>query len=72
MKAGFFNSSVGQGERVPIETVYERALQQIEIVGGSGYDAAWLTEHHFLRARRLAPRFGLFTCLLDSRSEVSP
>jgi hypothetical protein len=28
MKAGFFNSSVGQGERVPIETVYERALQQ--------------------------------------------
>jgi hypothetical protein len=34
MKAAFFNSSVGQGERVPIETVYERALRRIEIMEG--------------------------------------
>ena len=28
-------------------TVYERALQRIEIMDPAGYDAVWLTEHHF-------------------------
>jgi alkanesulfonate monooxygenase SsuD/methylene tetrahydromethanopterin reductase-like flavin-dependent oxidoreductase (luciferase family) len=27
--------------------VYERALQRIEIMDQTGYDAVWLTEHHF-------------------------
>jgi alkanesulfonate monooxygenase SsuD/methylene tetrahydromethanopterin reductase-like flavin-dependent oxidoreductase (luciferase family) len=33
--------------RVPLETVYARALQRIEIMDQSGYDAVWLAEHHF-------------------------
>jgi alkanesulfonate monooxygenase SsuD/methylene tetrahydromethanopterin reductase-like flavin-dependent oxidoreductase (luciferase family) len=33
--------------RVPLPLVYERALQRIEIMERSGYDAVWLTEHHF-------------------------
>jgi alkanesulfonate monooxygenase SsuD/methylene tetrahydromethanopterin reductase-like flavin-dependent oxidoreductase (luciferase family) len=33
--------------RTPLPTVYERALRRIEIMDRSGYDAVWLTEHHF-------------------------
>jgi len=33
--------------RVAIETVYERALERIEIMDRTGYDAVWLAEHHF-------------------------
>jgi len=33
--------------RVPLPTVYQRALQRIEIMDQTGYDAVWLTEHHF-------------------------
>jgi alkanesulfonate monooxygenase SsuD/methylene tetrahydromethanopterin reductase-like flavin-dependent oxidoreductase (luciferase family) len=33
--------------RVPLPTVYERALARIEIMDQTGYDAVWLAEHHF-------------------------
>lgn len=33
--------------RIPLATVYERALQRIEIMDEGGYDAVWLAEHHF-------------------------
>ncbi|HZO83484.1 MAG TPA: LLM class flavin-dependent oxidoreductase [Candidatus Binataceae bacterium] len=33
--------------RVALPTVYQRALQRIEIMDRAGYDAVWLTEHHF-------------------------
>jgi alkanesulfonate monooxygenase SsuD/methylene tetrahydromethanopterin reductase-like flavin-dependent oxidoreductase (luciferase family) len=33
--------------RVPLETVYARALERIEIMDRTGYDAVWLAEHHF-------------------------
>jgi len=32
---------------VPLKEVYERALQRIEIMDKTGYDAVWLAEHHF-------------------------
>jgi len=35
------------GRRVPLPTVYERALERIEIMDQTGYDAVWLAEHHF-------------------------
>ncbi len=35
------------GRRVPLPTVYERAMQRIEIMDKTGYDAVWLAEHHF-------------------------
>ena len=35
------------GKRVPIETVYERAFQRIDVMERTGYDAVWLAEHHF-------------------------
>ena len=33
--------------RIPLPEVYERALQRIEIMDQTGYDAVWLAEHHF-------------------------
>jgi alkanesulfonate monooxygenase SsuD/methylene tetrahydromethanopterin reductase-like flavin-dependent oxidoreductase (luciferase family) len=33
--------------RQALPAVYSRALERIEIMDQSGYDAAWLTEHHF-------------------------
>jgi len=33
--------------RVALPTVYARALQRIEVMEKTGYDAVWLAEHHF-------------------------
>jgi alkanesulfonate monooxygenase SsuD/methylene tetrahydromethanopterin reductase-like flavin-dependent oxidoreductase (luciferase family) len=33
--------------RVELPMVYRRALERIEIMDSAGYDAVWLTEHHF-------------------------
>lgn len=33
--------------RIPLETVYERALERIEIMDRTGYDCVWFAEHHF-------------------------
>ena len=35
------------GRRVPLETVYQRALDRVQIMDAGGYDAVWLAEHHF-------------------------
>jgi alkanesulfonate monooxygenase SsuD/methylene tetrahydromethanopterin reductase-like flavin-dependent oxidoreductase (luciferase family) len=47
MKAGVLQFFSWPERRVPIETVYERALSRIEIMESTGYDAVWLAEHHF-------------------------
>lgn len=47
MKAGVLQFFSWPERRVPIETVYERALNRIEIMERTGYDAVWLAEHHF-------------------------
>ena len=33
--------------RIPLETVYERAFERIDIMDQTGYDCVWLAEHHF-------------------------
>jgi alkanesulfonate monooxygenase SsuD/methylene tetrahydromethanopterin reductase-like flavin-dependent oxidoreductase (luciferase family) len=33
--------------RIPIQQVYERALDRIVVMDRAGYDAVWLAEHHF-------------------------
>jgi alkanesulfonate monooxygenase SsuD/methylene tetrahydromethanopterin reductase-like flavin-dependent oxidoreductase (luciferase family) len=47
MKAGVLQFFSWPERRVPLETVYQRALQRIEIMDDAGYDAVWLAEHHF-------------------------
>jgi alkanesulfonate monooxygenase SsuD/methylene tetrahydromethanopterin reductase-like flavin-dependent oxidoreductase (luciferase family) len=33
--------------RIALPSVYQRALERIQIMDQSGYDAVWITEHHF-------------------------
>ena len=47
MKFGVLQFFSWPGRRFPLEQVYERAMQRIEIMDRSGYDAIWLAEHHF-------------------------
>jgi alkanesulfonate monooxygenase SsuD/methylene tetrahydromethanopterin reductase-like flavin-dependent oxidoreductase (luciferase family) len=47
MKVGVLQFFSWPGRRVPLETVYARALERIETMDRTGYDAVWLAEHHF-------------------------
>src|SRR5712664_1354940 len=47
MKFGVLQFFSWPERRVPLPTVYERALQRIAIMDKTGYDAVWLAEHHF-------------------------
>ncbi|MGO9265745.1 MAG: LLM class flavin-dependent oxidoreductase [Candidatus Binataceae bacterium] len=47
MKLGILQFFSWPGRRQPLPTVYARALERIAIMDDSGYDAVWLTEHHF-------------------------
>lgn len=47
MKFGILQFFSWPDRRVELPVVYQRALQRIEIMDRAGYDAVWLTEHHF-------------------------
>lgn len=47
MKLGVLQFFSWPERRVAIETVFARALDRIEVMDRSGYDAVWLAEHHF-------------------------
>src|SRR3984957_3389759 len=47
MKLGVLQFFSWPGRRGDLSTVFERALQRIEIMDRTGYDAVWLAEHHF-------------------------
>ena len=47
MKIGVLQFFSWPERRVDLASVYARALQRIEIMDRSGYDAVWLAEHHF-------------------------
>ena len=47
MKIGVLRFFSWPERRVELGQVYARALQRIEIMDRSGYDAVWLAEHHF-------------------------
>ena len=47
MKFGVLQFFSWPERRVPLETVYARALERIELMDRTGYDAVWLAEHHF-------------------------
>lgn len=47
MKFGVLQFFSWPERRIPIAEVYGRALERIEIMDETGYDAVWLAEHHF-------------------------
>lgn len=47
MKVGVLQFFSWPQRRVPITTVYQRALERIDTMDHNGYDAVWLAEHHF-------------------------
>ncbi len=47
MKFGVLQFFSWPERRVTLPTVYERALQRIDMMDKTGYDAVWLAEHHF-------------------------
>jgi alkanesulfonate monooxygenase SsuD/methylene tetrahydromethanopterin reductase-like flavin-dependent oxidoreductase (luciferase family) len=47
MKIGVLQFFSWPERRVALETVYKRALERIEIMDRTGFDAVWLAEHHF-------------------------
>lgn len=47
MKFGVLQFFSWPDRRVPLPTVYDRVLKRIEIMDQTGYDAVWITEHHF-------------------------
>ncbi|MEQ8346834.1 MAG: LLM class flavin-dependent oxidoreductase [Sneathiellaceae bacterium] len=47
MKVGVLQFFSWPDRSVPLGTVYARALERIEVMDRTGYDAVWLAEHHF-------------------------
>lgn len=47
VKTGVLQFFSWPGRRVDLPTVFARACERIEIMDRTGYDAVWLTEHHF-------------------------
>src|SRR5882672_1298266 len=47
MKLGGLQFFAWPGRHGPLEEVYARALERIEIMDRGGFDAVWLAEHHF-------------------------
>lgn len=47
MKVGVLQFFSWPDRKVPLPFVYQRALQRIEVMEHTGYDAVWLAEHHF-------------------------
>src|SRR6185503_14955137 len=53
MKFGVLQFFSWPERRVGLATVFARALERIEIMDSTGYDAVWLAEHHFFELQRL-------------------
>lgn len=47
MKVGVLQFFGWRDRSIPLEDVYSRALERIDVMDSTGYDAVWLAEHHF-------------------------
>ncbi|MEU3985761.1 LLM class flavin-dependent oxidoreductase [Streptomyces sp. NPDC026672] len=57
------------GRRVPLGTVYRRALERIDVMERSGcYDAVWLAEHHF-STFSVTPSVSVMGAMVAARTE---
>ena len=47
MKVGILQFFGWRDRSVPLNSVYESALERFSVMDTTGYDAVWLAEHHF-------------------------
>ena len=47
MKVGVLQFFGWADRSIPLESVYRRSLERIEVMDRTGYDCVWLAEHHF-------------------------
>lgn len=68
MKIGVLQFFAWPERRVPLATVYERALARIEVMDRAGYDAVWLAEHHF-NAFSVCPSIHVMAATVAARTK---
>src|SRR3954469_307465 len=68
MKLGVLQFFSWPERRVPLETVFARALERIEIMDRAGYDAVWLAEDRFSRFS-VCPSVHLMSTMAASRTK---
>jgi alkanesulfonate monooxygenase SsuD/methylene tetrahydromethanopterin reductase-like flavin-dependent oxidoreductase (luciferase family) len=67
VKVGVLQFFSWPDRRVPIEKVYERVLDRIEIMDRSGYEAVWLAEHHF-QSFSVCPSIHMMATMVAART----
>lgn len=68
MKVGVLQFFGWRDRSVPLTDVYARALERIEIMDQTGYDAVWLAEHHF-SSYSVCPSVHLMAMQVASRTK---
>lgn len=68
MKVGLLQFFGWRDRSVPLESVYSRALDRIDVMDQTGYDAVWLAEHHF-SGYSVCPSVHLMGMHIASRTE---
>ena len=68
MKLGVLQFFSWPGRHGPLEDVYARALERIEIMDRGGFDAVWLAEHHFTTFS-VCPSVPMFGTLAAARTK---
>ena len=67
MKVGVLQFFSWPDRRTPIEHVYARALERIDIMDRGGYAAIWLAEHHF-QSFSVCPSIHMMATLVAART----
>jgi alkanesulfonate monooxygenase SsuD/methylene tetrahydromethanopterin reductase-like flavin-dependent oxidoreductase (luciferase family) len=68
LKVGVLQFFGWADRRIPLESVYARAVERFEIMEASGYDAVWLAEHHF-SGYSVCPSVHMMGTLAAARTE---
>jgi alkanesulfonate monooxygenase SsuD/methylene tetrahydromethanopterin reductase-like flavin-dependent oxidoreductase (luciferase family) len=68
MKVGVLQFFSWPERRVDLASVYARALERIEIMDQTGYDAVWLAEHHF-SSFSVCPSINMMGTLVAARTK---
>ena len=68
MKVGVLQFFGWRDRSIPLEDVYTRALDRIDVMDQTGYDAVWLAEHHF-SGYSVCPSVHLMAMHVASRTE---